>query len=113
MLNFENTLTKRVNSGGIPNGGVVIEPSKFLKYIDRSSPLLLRAHDNNETLTIEIEHYRSNPIDESLDLYYTQEFANCKVLAIRHVGPYLEEIEFYCTGLTATHVIEATASTVP
>lgn len=113
VVNFENTLTKRVNSGGVPTGGAIIESSKILKYIDRSSPLLLTALKSNETLDIDVEHYRANASSGTIDLYYTHQFHDCKLLAVRHVGPNLEEIEFYYPGVSATHQLAGTTGSVP
>lgn len=113
VLNFENTILKRLSSNGTPTTGMSFEFSKILKYVDRSSPLLLSALRNNETLQITVEHHRNNVMFGGSDLYYTHTYSNCKIAAIRHVGPNLEEIEFFFLSLTAEHQIEGTVSTAP
>jgi type VI secretion system secreted protein Hcp len=91
------------------------QPVKFLKRIDKSSPVLLQALTANQKIEAVFKFYRPNPAgDGTTQHFYTVALADGNVSAIRQylpstidpatVGnPPLEQVEFVFRKITVTY----------
>lgn len=98
-------------------------PIKFVKRVDKSSPLLYQGFGQNMNADVKFRFFRNNPDDGSTEHYYTITLQNARIASIRHwfpnttdsVGaslPQMEEVSFTYQSITIIHEISATETTL-
>jgi type VI secretion system secreted protein Hcp len=86
---FEDDVrTARERGSGLATGRRTYEPIKFLKRIDKSSPLLAKALCNNEVVEGTFKFFRPSPAgDGTTQQFFTVEIAEARVAGIKRVSP--------------------------
>lgn len=88
-LFFEDSVrTAREKSSGMATGRRTYEPIKFLKRIDKSSPLLARSLCNNEVVEAKFQFFRPSPAgDGTTEHFFTLEVTGARLAYIRRTSP--------------------------
>ncbi len=86
---FEDAVsTARERSSGMASGQRTYQPIKFLKRIDKSSPLLARGLCNNEVFEGTFKFYRPNPTgDGTTEQFFTVHVKEGRLAGIKRVSP--------------------------
>ena len=89
LLEFSHQMAMRVDQPGRIDlaRGVSYQPVKFVKRIDKTSPLLYKALTLNQPIDCTIRFYRQNNIDGGAEQYYTIELLGGRVSTISHDHP--------------------------
>ena len=98
---------------GQPSGQRVHQPASFIKYFDKSSPLLVQAIASGEILQIEVKYYRTSTAGLQ-EHYYSVKFTDCLLVQFDAYtpealdpknGPYrdMEKVFFTYRKIEVTH----------
>ncbi|EAS1760443.1 Hcp family type VI secretion system effector [Salmonella enterica] len=88
------------------------------KPIDKSSPLLTKAINENECLTCELDYYRTNRFGIN-ELYYKIKLINARIASIKNVVPHAinhsqgqpeQSVAFTYESMTEEHCIAGTSA---
>ena len=104
---------------GAPTGQRVHQPASFIKYVDKSSPLLLQAIASGEILQITANFYRTSTAGKQ-EKYYTLQFTDALLIDFKQYTPIaldpannpyrdMEEIHFTYRKIEATHEVAGTS----
>jgi type VI secretion system secreted protein Hcp len=107
---------------GLPLGGVIHKGVTILKYLDKSSPLLMQALVTGESLQIKIRFFRVSMVG-TREHYFSIEYEDCKIAEIKTIHlnssdpdnahfTTLEEVTFTYQKVTKTHEIAGTSAVV-
>jgi type VI secretion system secreted protein Hcp len=120
---YEQTVTAAPDAAtGAATGQPTYGPVLIRKWVDRSSPLLLKAMIQNQDLDAVFKFYRVDPATRTDQCFYTVEFHQARITSIKLFSPDpqdpasaamqpTEEISFVFGGLTWTHLPTATTWT--
>lgn len=117
-LSYHVTLPRDPQSGQV-TGQRVHMPAAMLKYVDKSSPLLLTSIASGELLQITANYYRTSTAGTQ-EQYYTVVFTDVILVELRPYtpdalapenAPYrdMEEIKFTYRAIQVTHVVAGTS----
>lgn len=117
-ISYHVTLPRDPQSGQV-TGQRVHQPAMLLKYVDKSSPLLLTSIASGEMLQITATFYRTSTAGKQ-EKYYTVTFTDVILVELRPYtpealnpdnGPYrdMEEIKFTYRAIQVTHEIAGTS----
>ena len=111
----DSVRTAREKGSGMATGRRTYEPIKFLKRIDKSSPLLARSLCNNEVIEGVFKFFRPNPAgDGTTEHFMTIEIAEGRIAGVTRTvqntldpasanEPPLEEVAFVFHTITWTY----------
>jgi type VI secretion system secreted protein Hcp len=111
-LSYHVTLPRDPQSGQV-TGTRVHMPASFVKYVDKSSPLLLTAITSGEVLQIKADLYRTSTAGKQ-EKYYTVTFTDAILVDLRCYTPEaldprnanyrdMEEVGFTYRAVAVTH----------
>ena len=84
----DNVRTAREKGTGMATGRRTYEPIKFLKRIDKSSPLLAKSLCNNEVIEGSFRFFRPSPTgDGTTQQFFTVEITEGRIASIKRVSP--------------------------
>lgn len=88
-VSFEDAVTTaRERSTGMASGQRTYQPIKFLKRIDKSSPLLARGLVNNEVAEATFKFYRPNPTgDGTTQHFFSVSVKEGRLASIKRASP--------------------------
>jgi type VI secretion system secreted protein Hcp len=90
FYDFRATVPTGASASGMTTGRRQYSPIKIRKPIDKSSPLLLKAFTNNESVDAIFRFYRPNPSgDGTTEQFYTVEIRNGRIVG---VAQYVSEL---------------------
>lgn len=72
---------------GLPTGQLSMEPIRIVKRIDKSTPILLKAMDDSETLEARFMFFRTSPEDGTTELALTTTGTRGRVAFINRTSP--------------------------
>lgn len=120
MYEFSHALTAEPapNESCLAKGNREHFPVTIVKIIDRASPLLLKAWDTHERLTVTLRFYRIDPATRQEVNYYTITLRDAYISGIRRDVPltfvpsnesyrHMERLSFTYGGYTEGHEAEA------
>ncbi len=111
----DDVRTAREKSSGLATGRRTFEPIRFMKRIDKASPLLARSLCNNEAIEGVFKFFRPSPVgDGTTEHFFTVEFRAGRVASIKRISPDVidpassllpptEEVEFVFHEITWTY----------
>jgi len=80
-LTYEDNVVVPTDAGGMRGGGRLYDPVKITKRIDKTSPLMHKALNNNENMEITISFYKL--IDLGAVEWYTIKLYDAKLAGIK------------------------------
>lgn len=100
-------------TGATATGRRTYEPIRFVKRIDKSSPLLYKALTQNEVVEGKFRFFRPSPNDGTTQHFYTIEFKNGRIASVRNLVDNLarpnlaptEEVTIVFQSITWTYEI--------
>jgi type VI secretion system secreted protein Hcp len=86
---FEDSVrTAREKGSGLATGRRTYEPMKFIKRIDKSSPLLAKALCNNELVEGSFKFFRPSPVgDGTTQQFFTIDISEGRIAGIKRIVP--------------------------
>ena len=115
VLEYNHSITSSDRTSGLATGRRIHSPIVITKRIDKSSPQLLQAMDQNQVVELVLEFERLNP-NGDVETYYRIETTNGRITGIRRnaglLGGDTETLSITYQTLIESHETENTQAQV-